>query len=146
MQPAQYWKPGEEKPRAGEGESKPASASKDHHPLNSSNASSGRSHRTRTADETTKQDKKGAGDSTRRHQGSSGGDPNKQGKKPKKGRYSSVQVEESTSSSGGKPVVAAGPSQGLLAMKVGEAGHNLYVLHSQLSAQRVRWLSVVCTW
>lgn len=69
-----------------------------------------------------KHGKKGSGDSTKRRHSSGGSDRNKQGNKAKKGgRYSSGKVEVSPSSSGGKPVVAAGPSQGLLAMKVGES-------------------------
>lgn len=143
MQSAQYWKPGEEKPRAGEGESRPASASKDHRPFNSSRDASGRSHR--TTDGTMKHGKKDAGDSTRRRQSSGGSDPNKHAKKSKKAvRYSSGKVEESPSSSGGKPAVAAGASQGLLAMKVG-AARPLHIL-SYRTAQRRPHAFDCCTW
>lgn len=99
----------------------PARKSKDHHPLDSSDASGGRSHRTST-DGAMRHGKTGAGDSTRRRHSGGGSDPNKTGKKPKKGgKYSSSgNVEGSPASSGGQPAVAAGPSQGLLAMKVGQ--------------------------
>lgn len=115
QQTAQYWKPGEVKPRAEEGGSGPRDASSsDHH---SPTHDGGRDDRHRTGTEGRKENRGRASVGKRRD--SSGGDSKKREQKGKgKDKHASGGAQKSPPASTGKPAVT-GPSQGLLAMKVG---------------------------
>lgn len=116
MQAAQYWKPGEKKPRDGDvGPEKPSKRREGGSSRESggSTTAGGKKKGDRRGDRGAEQQHSSSGDGNKR-----GGSAKKRGKKSKgKDAESSGGIDAEVSRSAAKPPVA-GPSQGLLAMKV----------------------------